>query len=213
LDLKYKDIGNTVKGAAIAATDLGVAMFNVHAMMNIENMTAAKQGALESNPVNSPKVIGVTLLTDHDKHSLALLGINESVENFVIRLANLARAAGLDGVVCSPKELPVVRYVFGKGATLVTPGIQPAFMAANEQKRVTTPAQAIENGTSMMVIGRAITGAENPSKALDMIAKEIQDAMPNYGTKTLDAAEKARVDELLKLRNAEIEQYKNIRQK
>ena len=153
------------------------------------------------------------MLTDHDEYDLKLLGIYEPVRDYVIRLANLAREAGLDGVVSSPLELPAMRYVLGPNATLVTPGIQPAFAAETEQKRTTTPAQAVENGADLLVIGRAITTADKlpkpvkPIEALDMIAEEIRAAMPNHGINKLAGAEKDKVDELLRLRNAEIGEY------
>ncbi|MCL1785753.1 MAG: orotidine-5'-phosphate decarboxylase [Alphaproteobacteria bacterium] len=212
LDLKYKDIGATMQGAAESASNLGVDLFNVHTMIGLNNMRSAKAGiaqaakkaakkAEEENKPNlfkAPRVIGVTLLTDQDRNNLRLLGINMTVENYVIRLGALAKYAGLDGVVCSPRELPAMRYLFGESATLVTPGIQPASMEQNEQKRVMTPGEAIENGASMMVIGRAITKVADPVQATDDIAQEIYDAMPNWGTKTLDAKGKANIEKQLK---------------
>ena len=212
-DQKYKDIVNTVKGASKAAANLKVDLFNVHAMMGLENLKSAKAGVVEAGREGLTKVIAVTLLTDHDKYDLKLLGINEPVEDYIIRLANLAKHADLDGVVSSPRELPAMRYILGDNATLITPGIQPAFAAATEQKRVTTPAEAIENGADKMVIGRAITKAENPSKALDMIAEEIRVAMPNHGIKTLSSRDRTVVDETLRLRNMEIAEYYKSRSK
>jgi orotidine-5'-phosphate decarboxylase len=207
LDQKFKDIGNTVKGAARAAAGLGVDMFNIHASMKVASQQAAMNGAkegAEKKGLPIPKVIGVTLLTDHDYNDLDELGIahhgfsaEARVMNYVMRLGFLIKEAGLDGAVCSPKELPVMRYVLGPDATIVTPGIQPAFMAANEQKRVTTPAEAIENGASMMVIGRAITQAKDPVAALDMIAKEINDAMPNWGKNKLPSQSRLTIDNRL----------------
>jgi len=215
LDLKFKDIGNTVKGAARSAAGLGVDMFNVHASMKVPSQQAAMQGAkegAEEEGLPIPKVIGVTLLTDHDQGDLTALGIKKSkVIDYVVRLGLLTKEAGLDGIVCSPLELPVMRYILGDDATIVTPGIRPAWAAApDEQKRITTPAAAIRMGGSELVIGRPITKPPQgitPAEALDMIAEEINDAMPDWGKNALSEAEKYKMGVLQA--KLDIERYRN----
>ncbi|MCL2629153.1 MAG: orotidine-5'-phosphate decarboxylase [Alphaproteobacteria bacterium] len=214
LDLKYNDISNTVKGAAKAAANLGVDLFNMHASAGFEKMKAAKEGVTEvasKEPFREPRVIAVTCLTDMDEHDLKLIGVNETPAEYAARLANLAKHAGMDGVVCSPKELPIMRYILGDDATLVTPGIRPRWSEANEQKRITTPADAIANGATMLVIGRPITGHEDPAKAIDLIADEILAAMPRYNSNVLNQDDRTKLDDYLKQRNMELAAYMKLR--
>lgn len=188
LDLKFKDIPNTAAGASRAAANMGVDMFNVHIDGGYEMMNAAKSAAVAINP--AAQVIGVSELTSLDDDDMLMLGRN-NVKRSVYRLAHLARAAGLDGIVSSPKEVIAARYILGPDKVIVTPGIQPEFAVKNaDQKRVTTPGDAIKNGSDMLVIGRAITKADNPTMAIDMVANEIENAMPKFASNELDKATK-----------------------
>lgn len=161
-DSKYCDIPNTVREAAYAATQLGVTIFNVHALGGLEMMRAAVDGAREASgkyKIKMPKIIGVTILTsinqDIMNHELNIKG---SIENQVLHLANLARAAGLDGVVCSAMDLSFIKDKMPNDFMFVTPGIKgPRTEAGADQKRVLTPGEAIKNGASILVIGRTIT--------------------------------------------------------
>ncbi len=175
LDLKYYDIPNTVKGASKAAADLGVYMFNVHASGGLEMMKAAKEGIKESK--NKPKIIAVTILTSFDQETMNNeLNIYGDINAQVLHLAKLANKAKLDGIVCSANDLEYVRDKLPKSFMYITPGIKgPNIEAGSDQKRVTTPADAIKKGSSILVVGRAITKAKDKVKAaievLDDIAK------------------------------------------
>jgi orotidine-5'-phosphate decarboxylase len=165
LDLKYHDIPNTVKGAANAATQLGVYMFNIHASGGLEMMKAAVEGADEAcNNYNlrKPKIIGVTILTSIDNNILANeLKIPINVENQVLNLALLSKQAGLDGVVCSAADLYAIKDKLPDNFMFVTPGIKgPNTPAGSDQKRVFTPGNAVQDGSTILVIGRAITGPD-----------------------------------------------------
>lgn len=165
LDLKYHDIPNTVARAVRSAADLGVWMVDLHACGGLRMMETAKQ-ILEPYGKDAPLLIGVTVLTSMDDLDLLQIGINASPMEQVIRLAHLCQRAGLDGVVCSPQEVEVLRTHCGQDFTLVTPGIRPAGSDFGDQCRVMTPKQAIETGADYLVIGRPITQAESP---LDML--------------------------------------------
>lgn len=171
LDLKFHDIPNTVAGAVRAAGELGVWMVNVHAGGGRRMMEAAA-GALASVS-QKPLLIGVTVLTSLSEDDLRELGYTESPEDRVRRLAALAADAGLDGVVCSAQEAPVLRRERGAGFCLVTPGIRLAGDDAQDQRRVVTPADAIAMGADYLVIGRSITGAPDPLAALARVTAEI----------------------------------------
>jgi len=164
LDLKFHDIPHTVARACKAAADLGVWMLNVHAMGGREMLQAARE-ALDAGD-DPPLLVAVTVLTSLRRENLAETGVEGSVEQQVLRLAGLARAAGLDGVVCSAREVRALRAQAGDGFKLVTPGIRPAGSARDDQKRVATPAQAIALGSDYLVIGRPITQAADPLRAL-----------------------------------------------
>lgn len=157
LDLKYHDIPNTVAAVSRVAAHLGVMIFNVHCLGGFEMMRAAVEAAKGENP--AAKVIGVTVLTSHDAASLQNIGINESPRHAVLRMAELAQKAGLDGVVCSALEILPVRAHCGDDFLLVTPGIRPKNTAVGDQKRVLTPAEALRAGADYLVVGRPITGA------------------------------------------------------
>jgi orotidine-5'-phosphate decarboxylase len=171
LDLKYHDIPNTVAAACRAAADLGVWMVNVHTLGGGRMMEAAAEAL--ANVQSAPKLIGVTILTSMGDDDLLGVGLTGTPAENVSRLARLAKASGLDGVVCSPKEVSMIREKIGENFDLVTPGIRPKWSVKGDQVRVTTPAQAIEQGSDYLVIGRPITGADIPLDALSKIEQEI----------------------------------------
>lgn len=172
LDLKFHDIPNTVAGAVSAAADLGVRMLNVHASGGTEMMKAAVRAANAS--VSRPYVLAVTVLTSINQEILSEeVGCQRAVEAHVLHLARLASAAGLAGVVSSPKEIAIIRETLGPDFLIVTPGIRPAWAAKGDQKRVMTPAEAIRAGADYIVIGRPITANPNPRDALERIIAEI----------------------------------------
>ena len=159
LDLKFHDIPNTVASASRVAARLGVKIFNVHCLGGLEMMRAAADAARETDA--SVKIIGVTILTSHDGDSLKQIGLGETPREAVPRLAELAQRAGLDGVVCSAREILPVRARCGDDFLLVTPGIRPANSERGDQKRVLTPREALEAGADYLVVGRPITGASD----------------------------------------------------
>ncbi len=169
LDLKFHDIPNTVKSSARVAARLGATMFNVHASGGRAMMKAALEGAEEESErlgQGRPRILGVTVLTSMDKESLREVGINKVPEEQVFDLARLAKDSGLDGVVASPKETAKLRKTFGENFLIVTPGVRPEGSQKEDQKRVATPKQAIDAGADYIVIGRPITKAKDPVKAL-----------------------------------------------
>ncbi len=170
LDLKYHDIPNTVAHACAAAADLGVWMLNVHALGGEKMMHAARQALLDKD---APLLIAVTWLTSSGQQELDALGINTTPHDMVLRLAAMTQNAGLDGVVCSAQEVPLLRQNMGKGFILVTPGIRLADSAKDDQTRVVTPKKAIDDGSSYLVIGRPITQAKDPCKVLRTIISDI----------------------------------------
>jgi len=178
LDLKFHDIPNTVKGAAESATKLGVYMFNVHASGGYEMMKAAADAAIETSiklGIKKPLILGVTVLTSIKQEILEEeVGVNKAVKEHVVHLAKLAKSAGLDGVVASPHEIKDIRDACGKNFIILTPGIRPAGEEINDQKRIMTPKQALEQGADFIVIGRPIRNAENPVEAAKNIIKEME---------------------------------------
>lgn len=171
LDLKFHDIPNTVAGACRSAADLGVWMINVHALGGKRMMVAARE-ALEKGG-NRPRLIAVTILTSMGEDDIAQIGLSGTPAENVTRLALLAQEAGLDGVVCSPREVAELRETIKADFNLVTPGIRPAWSEKGDQTRITTPADAIRLGSDYLVIGRPITGAEDPMSALARIEEEL----------------------------------------
>ena len=172
LDLKYHDIPNTVAGAVRSALGLKPFMLNVHASGGRQMMMAAAKAASEAGP-DKPLVIGVTVLTSMNQTDLAEVGIDVDPLEHVMRLARLAKESGLDGVVCSAKEVVALRGNVGADFKLVVPGIRPEWASKDDQKRVVTPKDAIDLGADYLVIGRPITSAENPPEAAKRIAAEI----------------------------------------
>lgn len=171
LDLKFHDIPNTVASACQAAAGLGVWMLNVHALGGERMLLAAREGCARAG--HSPLLVAVTILTSMDARDLAAVGIAGSAEENVLRLATLARDCGLDGVVCSSRESAVLRDRFGSDFLLVTPGIRPAGSGQDDQRRVMTPREALENGASYLVIGRPVTRADDPPGVLRTINSEL----------------------------------------
>lgn len=173
LDLKFHDIPNTVAKAVAAAADLGVWMVNVHASGG-RRMLEAARAALEPVPAERrPLLIAVTLLTSMEESDLREIGLTMNPQEQVLRLATLARDAGLDGVVCSAQEAPVLKARLGREFQLVTPGIRPATAEAGDQRRIMTPVEALRAGSDYLVIGRPITQAPSPLVALQDIEREI----------------------------------------
>lgn len=170
LDLKLCDIPNTVFGAVRALAPCSPAMLTLHAGGGAAMIQAARRAADESP--HAPKLLAVTVLTSLDAASLHELGVSGSPEDQVLRLAGLALAAGADGLVCSGHEAPALRRAFGISPILVVPGIRPAGTAAADQARVMTPLKAVAAGADYLVVGRPITGAENPGEVACRIAAE-----------------------------------------
>jgi orotidine-5'-phosphate decarboxylase len=173
LDLKFHDIPATVAGAVASAARSGAAMVNVHASGGRAMLEAARDAAARSG---LPKLIAVTLLTSLDPRALADLPMAGNPEAIARRLALLAQASGLAGVVCAASDLPGIRSACGPDFFTVVPGIRPAGADVADQKRIATPAAAVEDGADLLVIGRPITAAPDPDAALAGILAEIERA-------------------------------------
>lgn len=171
LDLKFHDIPNTVSAACHAAADLGVWMLNVHAMGGRDMLLAAKEGVSKSS--YRPYLIAVTVLTSLNDAALTEVGVAGGTEDQVVRLAQLSKGCGLDGVVCSAQEVVRLRQSLGSDMLLVTPGIRPAESELGDQARVMTPEKAIQTGSSYLVIGRPITQAADPVAVLTQINQSL----------------------------------------
>lgn len=175
VDLKLHDIPHQVRGAARALAMLGADMITVHASGGARMVHEAVLGALEGGTETghgSPKVLAVTVLTSMNADELATVGVPDTPMVQVERLALLARDAGVAGVVCSPQEATRMRELLGPSALIVTPGIRPEWAEAGDQARIATPAGAVAQGASHLVIGRPITAALDPVAALERIVKE-----------------------------------------
>ena len=165
LDLKFHDIPHQVAGAARSAAELGVSLFTIHASGGSEMMSRAVEAVAEVNNGHT-KVLAITVLTSMDATTLTQVGVNSTPGESAVRLAKLADAAGVDGVVASPQEIePLRQAVSNPEFLIVTPGIRPATAQSEDQKRIATPAAAIAAGASYLVVGRPITGAANPLQA------------------------------------------------
>lgn len=176
LDLKFHDIPNTVAGAIKASLNMEPYMMTVHLSGGYNMLHRTMEEVKEycaKNSLKIPLILGVSVLTSIDDNDFTSLGLIGKVEDQVIRLAKLAKDADLDGMVCSAKELKIVKKKMGQNLILVTPGIRPAGGIMNDQKRITTPSQAVSDGADFLVIGRPITEAIDPVRALNNISLEI----------------------------------------
>jgi orotidine-5'-phosphate decarboxylase len=172
LDLKFHDIPNTVAAAVAAAADMGVWMVNVHASGGPRMMSAARE-VLDKFGAGAPLLIAVTVLTSMGAEELNATGVADTPAGQVLRLAQLARSCGMDGVVCSALETQQLVATLGRDFVLVTPGIRPADAALDDQTRVATPVEALRNGSHYLVIGRPITRSADPIERLRTILAEI----------------------------------------
>ena len=180
VDLKFHDIPNTVAQTSKVITGRKAFMFTVHAAgghtMLATAAEAAKEMAAELQ-VEKPILVAVTVLTSISQQEFEEeIGVKRPIEEQVVIWAKMSQAAGLDGVVASPKEIKAIRQACGEDFVIVTPGIRPTWAAANDQSRIMTPKQAVEAGANYLVIGRPITKQENPAEAADKIVEEIMTA-------------------------------------
>jgi orotidine-5'-phosphate decarboxylase len=167
LDMKFYDIGETVKRATAAVSRMGASLLTVHGSM------AVMQAAVEGRGASPMRLLGVTVLTSFDEKDLRDLGLPCDPATLVLQRARNAKAAGLDGIVASPLEARVLRNELGPGMLIVTPGVRSAGAGKGDQKRVATPAEALRNGASHLVIGRQVTRAADPAAAMQRIRAEI----------------------------------------
>ena len=178
LDLKFHDIPNTVARAAEVATKLGAYIFDVHISGGYEMMKAAAEASKKislSLGVRKPLILGVTLLTSINQEILEKeIGVKKKLEEQVVHLAKLAKAAGLDGIVASSWEIKEIRKACGEDFVILTPGIRPAGKSSDDQKRVMTPREAIKLGADFLVIGRPIRNAANPVEAAKEILRKME---------------------------------------
>ncbi|MBE6096258.1 MAG: orotidine-5'-phosphate decarboxylase [Schwartzia succinivorans] len=180
LDLKLHDIPNTVSEGLCSLMKHGVSIFNVHASGGYTMMkTAADKIRQEAERLNiePPKLIAVTVLTSMNEQDWKDMGNTDLISDRVVRLAKLAKKAGMDGVVASPQEAAMIRQACGDDFLIVTPGIRPAGSDINDQSRIATPAAALQNGATHLVIGRPIRAAENPRQAALKILEEMENAV------------------------------------
>ena len=172
LDLKFHDIPNTVAGAVKSSLQVNPSIITIHASGG-RAMLEAAANMVEQKPAPKPLLIGVTLLTSIDNEDLTQIGITQPLEDHVLLLAELAKSSGLDGVVCSAKEVSIIKQAFGDLLKIIVPGIRPNLSGQNDQKRFVTPGQAIKNGADLLVIGRPITETLDPVEATMEIVNEI----------------------------------------
>lgn len=176
LDLKFHDIPTTVAKAAAVVTKLEPLLFNVHALGGLEMMKRAAGTATSESAklhIAKPKVLAVTILTSFDDKALKEIGLDGNPQKSVLKLANLAKKAGLDGVVASPAETRLIRKELGEDFLIVTPGVRPAWAASNDQKRIATPSATIKDGADYIVVGRPITESKDPTAVAGEILKEM----------------------------------------
>jgi orotidine-5'-phosphate decarboxylase len=180
LDLKYHDIPSTVAKAGIEAARLGIFMFNVHISGGGTMMTRCTEMVAEAcdrEGLKRPLIIGVTLLTSVCEETLRDdIGVARSIPEQVTHFARLAKQDGLDGVVASAREIRNIRSACGEDFVIVTPGIRPRGASSDDQSRVATPQWALEQGSDYLVVGRPITGADDPLKAAEAILGEMEEA-------------------------------------
>lgn len=177
LDLKFHDIPNTVAGAVRMGVRMGVHMMTLHASGGREMMASAAQAAkeeAESVGTAPSLLLAVTILTSLKGKHLKDIGIGTDTKSQVLNLAGLAFQSGIEGIVCSPKEIEAIKKTFKKNLAVVAPGIRPKWAAAQDQKRILTPAQAVQKGADYLVIGRPITQAPSPHDAFLRILDELE---------------------------------------
>ena len=168
LDLKLHDIPNTVAKAVAAAGELGVQMLTVH----LSGGGAMLKAAVEASPPHL-SLLGVTVLTSATQETLDEIGVTSVLADQVLRLAELGKKSGVDGLITSPREVGLLRERLGAEITLVTPGVRPSWAAADDQKRFTTPREALQAGADYLVIGRPITAAPDPRSAVERVLEEM----------------------------------------
>lgn len=177
LDLKFHDIPNTVSRAAVAATRLGVYMFNLHVSSGFEAMQKCRESVVQTclkEDLPRPKILGVTVLTSLAQNTLKEeFGIQHSLRTHVRHLSASALKAGLDGVVASGHEVSMIRNHCGKEFLIATPGIRASWQPPDDQKRTMTPRQAVREGADYLIIGRSILSQQDPLKALELITVEM----------------------------------------
>jgi orotidine-5'-phosphate decarboxylase len=174
LDLKYHDIPNTVAMATLEAARMGVDLVNLHALGGYEMMARTVETLdKEFKGGERAKVLAVTILTSSTEETLRGVGIEHAVPDMVVRLAKLAKSAGIDGVVASPQEVGLIREACGPDFLIVTPGVRPSFASVDDQKRIMTPGEAVAVGADYLVIGRPISAAPDPAAAAELIIDEI----------------------------------------
>lgn len=171
LDLKFHDIPNTVAEACRASVDLGVWMLNVHASGGSRMLEAAREAVATDH--HAPKLIAVSVLTSMTSEDLHATGVEGGLADQVKRLSTLSFNAGLDGMVCSAQEAPLLKTEFGETFSLVTPGIRTEGSSMGDQRRVMTPQNAMQAGSDYLVIGRSVTSAENPLQVLESINNDL----------------------------------------
>ena len=171
LDLKFHDIPNTVSKAVEMAIEMGVWMLNVHSLGGKEMLRAAYEA--KDSALIKPLLIGVTILTSLDNKSIKEVGLELNIEDQVLLLADLCKEEGLDGVVCSPNELALLRKNFDEDFLLITPGIRSLEVEKYDQKRISTVSEAIERGSNYVVIGREITNDSDPNKKIKQILETV----------------------------------------
>ena len=176
LDLKVHDIPFQVQGAVRSAACTGADIISIHGLGSSAMVAAARKGAEEAAELTGRdrcRLVAISVLTSMDQEALAEIGIDAPVADEVARLAKLSYGAGSDGIVCSPQEAAQMRGLLDPDALIVTPGVRPAGSEVGDQKRIATPSAAIAAGSSKLVIGRPITGAEDPVASFDAICAEL----------------------------------------
>ena len=176
LDLKVHDIPFQVQGAVRSASLTGADILSIHGLGSSAMVAAARKGAEEAAELRGgdrTRLVAISVLTSMDQAALEEIGVERQIADEVARLAGNSVKAGADGIVCSPQEAAAMRELLGPDAWIVTPGVRPAGSEVGDQKRIATPAAAIEAGASKLVIGRPVTGADDPVAAFDAICAEL----------------------------------------